>query len=190
MNGIFDTETTGVFGKNEDAEVDYMTFPYIVQIAWKVGELEKKFLIYQEGREIPEGASRVHGITTAMGNDRDITHPMKVVLAEFMIDFSETEKVIGHNIYFDVQIAKANVFREFGPTSPEAIVIKAILDKSKRICTMRRGTGLDPALRGKWPKLIELYKFLFKEEFDGAHDALGDLRATERCHHRLIEMGR
>jgi len=39
----------------------------------------------------------------------------------------------------------------------------------------------------KWPKLIESYQFLFNESFDGAHDALADVRACARVHRHLIE---
>jgi hypothetical protein len=33
----------------------------------------------------------------------------------------------------------------------------------------------------KWPKLEELHRFLFKHDFDGAHDALADIQATAKC---------
>ena len=33
----------------------------------------------------------------------------------------------------------------------------------------------------KWPKLTELYRFLFDKEVENAHDALGDITATMEC---------
>jgi hypothetical protein len=36
---------------------------------------------------------------------------------------------------------------------------------------------------------VELHKFLFEEEFDGAHDALNDIRATRRCYNAMKERG-
>lgn len=59
--------------------------------------------------------------------------------------------------------------------------------KKKCMCTMSLTTDLCkiPHPKGwksyKWPKLIELHQFLFKEGFDGAHDALADIEATKRC---------
>ncbi len=186
MNLFFDAETTGTFPKDAITEIHFPSFPHIVSIAWKIGEKERHYKIFQEGRPIPEAASAIHGITTEMGNDRSATHLLSVVLDEFMIDLLEADKVIGHNIHFDIQIVKAEVFRLFGVESREGAAIKVGLDKSKRICTMRRGTGL---ISNKWPKLSELYLFLFNEQVKDAHNALGDIRATERIHYKLLEMG-
>ena len=41
----------------------------------------------------------------------------------------------------------------------------------------------------KWPKLEELHRILFKEEFDGAHDAMGDVKAMVRCFFELDRLG-
>ena len=38
----------------------------------------------------------------------------------------------------------------------------------------------------KWPSLDELHRCCFKSGFDGAHDALNDVRATSRCFFKLI----
>ncbi len=43
----------------------------------------------------------------------------------------------------------------------------------------RKGSGY------KWPKLEELHNFLFKEGFDGAHDALNDVMATSKCYFEM-----
>ena len=37
----------------------------------------------------------------------------------------------------------------------------------------------------KWPTLQELHSTLFNESFDGAHDALSDVRACARCFFEL-----
>lgn len=41
----------------------------------------------------------------------------------------------------------------------------------------------------KYPKLNELYKILFGDHFDGAHDAMVDVEATLRAFARLVELG-
>ncbi len=33
----------------------------------------------------------------------------------------------------------------------------------------------------KWPKLQELYIKLFGHDFDGAHNAMSDIEATQEC---------
>jgi len=39
----------------------------------------------------------------------------------------------------------------------------------------------------KFPKLIELYKYYFKREFEGQHDALYDTRATLECYLEMVK---
>jgi hypothetical protein len=67
-----------------------------------------------------------------------------------------------------------------------------LLTKST-FCTMEKSTNLVklPGKYGKykWPKLVELYKFLFNEELTGAHDALVDILATRRCYYELLKRG-
>jgi DNA polymerase-3 subunit epsilon len=67
-----------------------------------------------------------------------------------------------------------------------------ILTEKKRICTMRETTdllALPGAYGNKFPKLIELHKFLFGNEFEGAHNALTDISATAKCFWELKERG-
>lgn len=37
----------------------------------------------------------------------------------------------------------------------------------------------------KWPKLDELYRALFGKSFQGQHNAMNDVRATEECFEEL-----
>jgi DNA polymerase-3 subunit alpha len=182
-NLFVDIETTGKPPKNADWKVDYKEFPYIASIAWKITpDKEGDYrMVHQEGRTMPKEVVDIHGITTKMSNDKALTNPMKQVLMEFMEDARLATTVIGHNIYFDTSIIKANVLREFGPSSVNAEKIDEYLDKDKRVDTMRASQKL---MGGKWPKLTELYMFLFKDTFD-AHSALEDMLACERCYNEL-----
>ena len=38
----------------------------------------------------------------------------------------------------------------------------------------------------KWPKLSELHRKLFGEDFAEAHNAAADIQATERCFRELM----
>ena len=40
----------------------------------------------------------------------------------------------------------------------------------------------------KSPKLIELYQYLFKEEFDEQHNALADVNACAKCYFKLLKL--
>lgn len=187
MNLFFDIETTGLVKKGLVWEIDFDDFPHIVQIAWKIGEKEREYIIHQEGREIPIEATALHGITTAMGNAEGLK-TFEEVMTEFLSEASEAEKIIGFNIYFDSSIVKAGILRKYGHHSEQAALVKAVLDKDKRIDVMRRLQQLREVSGGKWLKLQHAYELLFNENYS-AHTALEDVRATERCHHELLKRG-
>lgn len=59
-----------------------------------------------------------------------------------------------------------------------------IMDTKRSFCTMQASTNYCriPGKYGfKYPKLQELHRKLFGCDFDNAHDALSDIRATEKC---------
>ena len=182
MNLFLDTETTGKTERDWNWDVDFMKYPYIVSIAWEFNGHVRNFLINQEGRKIPKEATAVHGITTKMGNDPELTEPASFVFGLLMTDAQQAANIIGHNIYFDVSIIKANVLRLYGKDSKEARVINDVLSKDKRIDTMRNSMKL---FKNKWPKLSELYKLLFNKELVGAHGAKADMLATKACYLEL-----
>ena len=66
--------------------------------------------------------------------------------------------------------------------------------KLEKICTMKSSIDLcklPPVRYGsfKFPKLEELHHHLFGCSFDGAHDALEDVRATARCFFEMKKLG-
>ncbi len=176
MNLYLDTETTGLPPKGANWDVDYKIFPYIVSIAWKIGKKQQYFIIHQEGRAISKEMTAIHGITTKMANDPEQTQPASFVYSMLMCDAKDAINIIGHNLYFDVSIVKANILRLHGAKSKQATIANDVFDKDKRIDTMRGSMSLF----GKWPKLSELHVKLFNEPFE-AHNALNDVLACERC---------
>lgn len=60
-------------------------------------------------------------------------------------------------------------------------------------CTMMSSIDFVKARSTTWwikrPKLTELHKFIFDEDFDDAHDAMADIEATAKCFHKLVEYG-
>lgn len=202
---FIDTETTGKIptisvpkkrgsGMREEQlqyDTDYMKFPYIVSMAWKVNDAPTKhFIINQNGREIPEEATRVHGITTEEANKSP--HFLRSVLFYFFQDCQDNDIVIGHNLYYDTCIIKANFLRlldQCGEKDQEIWIknyqhIENILHKDKRVDTMRAASKM---CKG-WSKLTELHQKLFNCGFD-AHNAENDVEATYRCYVELEKRG-
>src|SRR5690349_9644118 len=109
MNLFLDIETTGLPAKNADWKVDYKKFPRVVEIAWKISNRTSRFIIHQDGKPIPKEASNIHGITTKMGNDLKVAKSAEEVYKLFLKDTEEAWNIIGHNIYFDTSIIKAEI---------------------------------------------------------------------------------
>lgn len=191
----FDCETTGLPPKKiieqgvereSDYSIDFLLFPRIVTLAWKINDdPSKEYIINQEGREIPIEASNIHGITTEIANASP--HFILPVLLEFIQDCKDNNIICGHNLYFDTSITKSEVLRLLleGKISQESYdLLENILHKDKRIDTMRKTISFCNFPGRKWPKLTELYLILFNEEFN-AHSAKDDVDATRRC---LVEL--
>jgi len=188
---ILDIETTGIPPKGANYETDYKQFPYILSLAWKCvkdgAESETfSYVINNPGVIVTPEITKINGITQEMcdASKWDIF----TVLVQFMMDADQSDFIIGHNIYFDTSILKANVMRIIsGGKTPMDMFnkISEILHKDKRIDTMRAGTKLC----GKWPKLTELHHKLFGKPFEGAHTAAGDVDACYACFQELLRQG-
>ncbi|MCP4312922.1 MAG: DNA polymerase III subunit alpha [Bacteroidetes bacterium] len=185
---IFDTETTGL-PKRDNAPVSEVdNWPRVVQIAWQLhdetGELKgnHNVLIRPDGFEIPYSAEKVHGISTTKAKTEGI--PLEEALSIFNKSLEQTRVLVGHNIRFDMNALGAEFIRSGIETS---------FLELKQVCTMRSTTDHLKLLGGrggkfKPPKLMELYEFLFKEQFSEAHNAAADVEATTRCFLELLRL--
>jgi DNA polymerase III epsilon subunit-like protein len=182
-----DIETSGLPTKNADYKFNYMDFPRICGIAWKCDDAETvHYIINQEGFIIPQETINIHGITNEIAN---ASQHFLADIIKILISNETPDLVIGHNIYFDTSIIKANVLRLIKEGKLEDSCfdgIEAFLHKDRRIDTMRKSIRFCGV--GAFPKLSVLYSKLFNEEFDG-HTAKTDVDATYRCYVKLQEMG-
>ena len=113
----------------------------------------------------------VHGITQA---DAIATgKPIGDVLAELSKDLDSVGAFVCHNINFDMDIIGAESYRA------KQIELAGKIESKRKICTMELGKKFMKA--NKRPKLVELYKFLFKQEFKQDHRALSDCVACADC---------
>ena len=183
---IFDTETTGLPLKDNAPITEIDNWPRVVQIAWQLhnetGELvaNHNLLIKPDGFEIPYSAEKVHGISTDKASKYGV--PLEEGLTRFNESVSKALFLVGHNISFDVNALGAEFLRSGIETS--------FLEK-KQVCTMWSSTEhlKIPGGRGgkfKPPRLMELYRFLFEEDFPEAHNASADVEATARCFFELL----
>ena len=179
---ILDTETTGIPDRAAKWDSDFMEYPHVVQIAWIYKDELHSFIIRPDGWEIPDDVVAVHGITTEFAKEKGVS--FDIAVERLMADCREAKFICGHNIHFDTGIIKANILREMGLGSFDAMQVEAALFKGKRIDTMRSSMKWVDARRAngtlKFPNLGELYSRCFPGETFPAHDALEDCRAVAR----------
>jgi len=187
MNKLFfDTETSGFPSKK--LPKGHPDQAWIVQIGF-LFEVDEKilnqgcFLIQADGRTIHPGAQKVHNISAETTEQYGISDQ---IIADIMSYYlRKSDFVIGHNISFDLQMLEM-LFMRSG-----YLISEEVFQKIPTVCTMRASTDFCklPGKYGyKWPKLTELYDYLYQKEFP-AHDALADIQATYRCYKTLVEKG-
>lgn len=187
---FFDTETNGL-PRNYQAPISATdNWPRLIQIGWIVTDADGNelqaadHLVYPDGFTIPSDVERLTGISYSRA--RADGEDLKQVLTAFMQQFDAVKHVVGHNIDFDLHIVGSELYRKGLSTT-------TILSKPS-ICTMRSTIDfckIPPFTYGSWkfPKLQELYKKLFGTQFDQAHNAMNDIRATKQCFFELKKHG-
>lgn len=181
----FDTETTG-FPQADGTPLE--ACPFIVQLAAILVDDEDEVasmnvIIKPAGWIVPDEAAAVHGISTEKAERCGISIRSAINLFSQLIKASD--QVVAHNINFDRKLVSYE-FQRYDKVD--------LLQKKELYCTMLatenicKLPGRYPG-KFKWPKLIEAHQHLFGEGFDGAHDALVDVRACHRVHAELIRQG-
>ena len=134
-------------------------------------------------------AEQVHGISVEKADSEGIEEIDAT--EQFGILLRQASLVVGHNVDFDLKYVQHLFERNMDKLSDEAR--SAFYLELPNQCTMKdkkivKFCGLkNKAGRAKWPKLIELHKILFDEEFDAAHNAFADITATKNCYFELIK---
>lgn len=184
---FIDCETTGLRGKPDYSKPHTTTDnqPDIVQLAWvayadadtRVSAFE--VLVYPDGYEIPQEATKIHGISTESARQNGV--PLAVVMQSLSVALAEAHTIIGHNVQFDLGAIKAALHKTSTPNP---------LQDQRIYCTMRntvRLVGIASVKPGylKYPTLTELHQFLFGTSPSVMHSALADALTTAACYWEL-----
>ncbi len=188
---VFDTETTGL-PKRWDAPIsDHENWPRCIQIAWQLHDEfgncveHKDFIVSPEGFDIPFESEQIHGISTALAVKEGST--INAILADFTAALAKSKYIIGHNVKFDVNIIGAELDRLGLDTSITTTpVLDTCTEHTATLCQIPGGRGG----KFKLPTLSELYKNLFDDSFDQAHNATADVEATARTFFELLRQNK
>jgi len=192
---VFDTETSTFPSSNLPA--NHPNQARIVQLAWLL--LDEKFeeracfnslIKLPSTVKIAEGAKKAHGISeedcAKYGIEAEVAVSSLVQLAH------KSSTIVGHNVSFDGKLIDI-----------EYELLLGLSDKrwfngcGGLFCTMEAMTPICklPFANGKrawgnqkykWPTLQEAHCHAFGNKFEGAHDALADVRATARVYRWLM----
>jgi DNA polymerase III epsilon subunit-like protein len=187
MNIIFfDTETNGLPRDWRAPMTKVDNWPRCIQMAWAMTDEfgfivdQRVDLIKPDGWEIPNEAFWINnGFSQEKSEKEGI--PIAEALGHLIEAMNKVDYVVAHNMNFDYNVIGAEMIR----TGLRAE------SKKQKVCTMTVSTDLmklPGRFKGtyKFPKLEELHRFLFEEDFDGAHDALVDVMACVRCFFELV----
>lgn len=188
MELVFDTETTGKADFKKPAGDPAQ--PHIVQLGAILYNNERRvvaemnLLVKPDGWTISDEVAAIHGITTEMAEQYGL--PLGMVMGLF-IELCRRAKVsIAHNRPFDKSMIETALIR-LGLTE-ELEEFRAM----DGYCTMAATTPICklPGRYGKykWPTLQEAYLYFFGEEFEGAHDAMADVRACAAVAHQVFDL--
>jgi DNA polymerase III epsilon subunit-like protein len=176
---VFDTETTGLVGKNDNV--------YICQLAWCVYNTKtKKKAIYTNfilNVPIEIQNSDIHGITTEISNKG---YDFSEIIDIFLADVDSCDMIVAHNLKYDLQALEIELNRLERYDDIDYLYNKKYYDTMKESIQLLKITGKYG--KYKYPKLQELYTYFFGCNFENAHNAEADIKATLKCYIELCKI--
>lgn len=171
--GVFDLETTGV-----DVTSDRIVTAHVGLLG--PGGVVQRSLSWlaDPGIPIPEGATAVHGITTAQA--REHGQPAATVIGEVIAAlrelFDARIPVVAYNAPFDFSLLKYEAQRHGieAISAPSPVIDPLVLDKAH-----------DRYRKGK--RTLEVVAAHYAVTLEGAHDAAADAIAAGRVAQALVE---
>ena len=203
---IFDTETTGLPKTKIMCEEYLEKWPHIVQFSFIIFDtikngitLSKDFIIQiDDNIEIPQESINIHGVTNQISKEKGVN--IEYVLKEFFYYLREVDQLIGHNVYFDINMLKIELLRIIHKKKYPQHHISAykfdlhfLTNYENIYCTLQESIDLcnikaiDKFGKEyiKYPKLSELHYSLFGVVPKNLHNSLIDILITLRCYIKM-----
>lgn len=207
---VFDTETTGL-PKTKIMSPDTLDiWPHIVQFSYVIYDdalndiTESKDAIIKVSENVIIGEDSIifHGITNEISMSKGVN--IDKILNEFFVHLRKCDKIVGHNVSFDINMVKVELLRiiysENGVISDKDIKefklnlhylqniknIYCTLQESIDLCNIKAVNKYGNTYL-KYPKLVELHETLFKTTPNNLHNSFNDILVTLRCFVKMIE---
>ncbi|WP_336633172.1 MULTISPECIES: exonuclease domain-containing protein [unclassified Microbacterium] len=170
--GVFDLETTGV-----DVSRDRVVTAHVGLLGPDGTALAARSWLADPGVEIPDGATAVHGITTAhaRAHGRPAAHVVAEIVDALRELFARGIPVVAYNAPYDFSLLKHEALRHgIDPLSdPAPVIDPLVLDKEH-----------DRYRKGK--RTLEVVAAHYAVPLVGAHDAAADAIAAGRLAQALV----
>lgn len=199
MKYYLDTETTGVFNGWQRDFSNHRHFPAIQSFAgalvddeWNIVEEYHTLVQLPDHVEIHPKALEVHGITRERCNAEGV--PIFQVLDKHNAMCAKARLVVGFNLDFDLGMLEISWYRAkaegYEVPRCELPQVVDLMKYATPICGLPPTEKMKAAGRfqNKPPRLSEAIKIICKQELDGAHDALVDVKGCILLHRAIKEM--
>ncbi|MCV0333601.1 MULTISPECIES: 3'-5' exonuclease [Microbacterium] len=174
--GVFDLETTGV-----DVESDRVVTAYVGILDADGRQVAARSWLADPGVPIPDGATAVHGITTAhaRAHGRPVPEVVAEVTAALRSLFRQGVPVVAYNASFDFSLLACEAARHgVDPlTDPAPVIDPLVIDKA-----------YDRYRRGR--RTLEVVAAHYAVPLEGAHEASADAIAAGRVAQALARQFR
>jgi DNA polymerase III epsilon subunit-like protein len=185
--------------------------PYIIQLSYILYDvtLRKVVKIYNEYIQLPEYTcvsaeiTQITGITQEMCDQKGIR--IEDALLEFAEDYKTCREIVSHNIDFDRSMIQLEMARHWSLGLSKTVfnVDYSNLHQIEFYCTMAKGLDICNIYKErtskyknadgvgktwkykKMPKLVELYKELFRATPEHLHNSLIDTLVCMRCYLKM-----
>jgi DNA polymerase III epsilon subunit-like protein len=174
---VFDTETTNKPPSVALTPHTIEQWPYMVQFSFVLIDTDTyKYTEYDFVIQCKVQIENdfIHGITTSM--NKTIGYSFSSIYPIFEECMKQADLLIGHNIEFDINMIRAECFRNHLHWSCS----------KPFYCTMKSTTRLCALPRLKWPTLKELHSHLFQETPSNLHNSMIDVWACLRCYLKVM----
>ncbi len=208
---VFDTETSGLPKAKLISEYTLNLWPHILQFSYVIYDTELNDIIeindnivkVSKDVFIPEDSIKVHGITNDFSSENGI--PIDDILSDFFYHLLNVDLLVGHNISFDINMVRAELYRMIYQNMPKTdsgsnnkidlykFNLNLLVNSKNICCTLQDSIELckieaiDKYGNSyfKYPKLAELHQKLFGTVPNNLHNSLNDILVTLRCYMKM-----
>lgn len=176
---VFDTETSGLIKDND--------FPHILQLSYVVYNtsvnsiitIEDDYINVPDSINITPESSNVHGISKDLCKEKGIS--IVDALNKFNRFMIMSDKVVGHNIEFDIRMVLAEAYRNNVNMVFDAENVFCTMKESVNVCKIKMNCKKTGKEFYKFPRLNELYFHYYGKEPKNTHNSLVDILLCLVC---------